>query len=132
MRFLTVEEVLRLHKRAIQQNPSLPGVRDRNVLESAVANPRQSWDGEDLYADLASKTSTLGFGIIKNHPFLDGNKRVGHAAMEMMLLLNGYELRAEVDDAEEVILGVASGSITRDALEAWVRARMVRSSLGRR
>jgi death-on-curing protein len=85
-----------------------------------------------LYPDLASKASTLGFGIIKNHPFVDANKRVGHAAMETMLLLNGYELRAEVDDAEEVILGVASGSITRDALEAWVRARMVQRSWVRR
>jgi death-on-curing protein len=132
MRFLSVEEVLLLHKYAIQQNPSLPGVRDRNVLESAVANPRQSWDGEDLYPDLAAKVSALGFGIIKNHPFVDANKRVGHAAMEMMLLLNGFELQAEVDDAEKVILGVASGTVTRGALEDWVRARMVQRSLGRR
>ena len=77
--------------------------------------------GNDLYPDLATKAAALAYSLIKNHPFVDGNKRVGHAAMETFLLLNGFELNAPIEGAERIILGVASGSIDRDALRDWVR-----------
>ncbi len=82
---------------------------------------------EDLYRTLAEKAAALGFSLIGNHPFVDGNKRVGHAAIETFLLLNGHELDAEADDAERVILGVAAGECTREQLHDWVRAHVVRS-----
>jgi death-on-curing protein len=63
--------------------------------------------------------------LIQNHPFVDGNKRVGHAAMETFLVLNGFELRASVDDAERLILGVASGTIRRDDLTSWIEQHLV-------
>ncbi|HEU6450562.1 MAG TPA: type II toxin-antitoxin system death-on-curing family toxin [Gemmatimonadaceae bacterium] len=72
------------------------------------------------------KAAALGFSLIGNHPFVDGNKRAGHAALETFLLLNGHELDAEVDDAERVILGVAAGECTREKFRDWIQARVVR------
>ena len=81
-----------------------------------------TFDGQDLYPELADKAAALGFSLIQNHPFLDGNKRVGHAALETLLMLNGAELHASVDDAERTILSVATGQLKREAFTEWMRA----------
>jgi death-on-curing protein len=86
-----------------------------------------TYAGEDLYTTLAEKAAALGFSLIGNHPFVDGNKRVGHAALETFLLLNGHELDAEVDDAERIILEVAAGECIRERFRDWVQAHLVRS-----
>ena len=90
-----------------------------------MAQPRLTGGETELYPTLVSKASALAFSLIQNHPFVDGNKRVGHAAMETFLVLNGFELRATVDDAERVILGVASGAIHRDGLTTWIEQHLV-------
>ena len=120
MRFLTVEEVLRLHESVVAQSGGSPGLRDRAILESAVAQPSASFGGEELYPTLFAKAAALGFSLIQNHPFVDGNKRIGHAAMEVFLLLNGYEIDADVDEQERVILGVAASKSPREELLAWI------------
>jgi len=75
-----------------------------------------------LYPGLTAKAAALGFSLIQNHPFVDGNKRIGHAAMETTLMLNGFELSASVDAAEAAVLAVASGQLNRDAFTRWVMA----------
>ncbi len=125
IRYLTLAEVLELHRLVLAQTGGAAGLRDLGALEAAVAQPRQSFGGQELYPSLANKVAALGFGLIANHPFVDGNKRVGHAAMDTMLLLNGAELRAPVDEAEAMILRVASGQASREQLVAWVGARTV-------
>lgn len=95
------------------------------MLESAVARPRMTFGGQDLYATLAEKGAALAFSLIKNHPFADGNKRMGHAAMETFLLLNGSQLNASVDEQERVIMQLAAGEIGRDAFADWVRSHVV-------
>ena len=100
-------------------------MRDRNALDSAVAQPRMTFDGEDLYPDAAEKAAALGFSLIKNHPFVDGNKRIGHAAMETFLVLNGFELDATTDEQERLILGVAASAVGRKEFVAWVRSHLV-------
>lgn len=95
------------------------------ALESALAQPRATYGGAELYPTPAAKAAALGFSLVANHPFVDGNKRVGHAALETFLVLNGFELAADVDDAERVVLGVASGGVDRAALAAWVARVMV-------
>ena len=72
------------------------------ALESALAQPQMTFGGEDLYPTLVDKAAALGYALIKNHPFLDGNKRTGHAAMEVFLVLNGYEIHADVEEQEHV------------------------------
>jgi len=77
--------------------------------------------GQDLYPDLASKAAALGWSLIKNHPFIDGNKRTGHAALETLLILNGFEVESPIDEAERVVLGVAAGTTSREEFERWIR-----------
>ncbi len=119
-RYLSLAEVLKLHGLIIAKSGGSDGLRDLGMLESALGQPRQTFGGEDLYPSLTSKAAALGFSLIMNHPFIDGNKRVGHAATEAVLMLNGFELGAEIDDAEAEILAVAAGQRTRDEFQAWI------------
>jgi len=125
MRYLSLQEVISLHSLLIAQSGGSSGLRDRGALESAVAQPEASFGGEDLYPDLASKAAALGHSLIQNHPFVDGNKRVGHAAMEVFLLLNGHEIEASVDEQETIVIDVASGKVSRVQLSEWLREHMV-------
>ncbi len=125
MRYLTLNEVFELHHYLIKQYGGSEGIRDLGALESALAQPRMTFGGEDLYPTIVEKTSAIGFSLIKNHPFVDGNKRIGHAAMETFLILNGLEIEATVDEQEEVILQVASGDMRREAFTNWLRVHIV-------
>ena len=125
MRYLSLQEVLSLHSLLIAQSGGSSGLRDRGALESAVAQPEASFGGQDLYPDLASKAAALGHSLIQNHPFVDGNKRVGHGAMEVFLLLNGYEIDASTDEQEIIIIDVARGEVSRIELSAWISKHIV-------
>lgn len=83
-----------------------------------------SFGGQDLYVGLAEKAATLGFALVCNHPFIDGNKRIGHAAMETFLVLNGFEFQADVNEQESVILGLAAGGLDREQFTAWVASHL--------
>ena len=120
MRYLTLGEVLELHRLVLVQTGGATGLRDLGALESAVGQPRQTFGGQDLYPTLAEKAVALGFSLIQNHPFVDGNKRTGHAALETFLVMNGHELRASVDDAEAIVLRVAAGQCSRSDFVAWI------------
>jgi death on curing protein len=121
MRFLTLVEVLELHRRVIEQSGGAFGIRDLGLLESAIVQPRMTFGGKDLYPSLPEKAAALGFSIIMNHPFVDGNKRTGHAAMETFLVLNGMEIDASVDEQEYVVLAITSGELGREALVEWLQ-----------
>jgi death on curing protein len=120
MRYLTLNELLQLHRRLVEQSGGSTGIHSVEALESALAQPRMTFSGEDLYPTIAEKAAALGFSLIMNHPFVDGNKRTGHAAMEVFLLLNGYEIDASVDEQEQVVLQLAAGELDRKAFSAWV------------
>lgn len=123
-RWLSLAEDLILHCRIIEQSGGSGGLRDLGLLEAALAQPRQTFGGIDLYPSLAEKAGCLGFSLIQNHPFIDGNKRIGHAAMETTLILNGYELTASVEESEATILAVASGGWVRQRFSNWVSSRL--------
>ena len=121
MRWLQLAEVLELHRRLIDQSGGTAGIRDLGLLEASLAQPRQTFGGIDLYPELIEKAAALGFSLIQNHPFVDGNKRIGHAAIEITMVLNGVELVASVDSAEAVVLAVAMGELNREAFTNWVK-----------
>ncbi len=125
MRYLTLGEVLELHQRVIKQSGGAVGIRDVNALEAALAQPRMTFGGEELYPTLVEKAAVLGFSLIQNHPFVDGNKRTGHAAMETFLVLNGLEIDATVAEQEQIILQIASGMLARKAFTDWLRHHIV-------
>ncbi|HEX5271654.1 MAG TPA: type II toxin-antitoxin system death-on-curing family toxin, partial [Gemmataceae bacterium] len=125
MRYLTLDEVLQLHRLALEQAGGAAGVRDLGALESAVAQPYMTFGGHDLYPGVVEKAAALAFSLVMNHPFVDGNKRAGHAAMETFLVLNGHELSAATDEQERVVLGLAAGALKRDEFTEWVRTHLV-------
>ncbi|MDJ0727940.1 MAG: type II toxin-antitoxin system death-on-curing family toxin [Prochloraceae cyanobacterium] len=123
-RYLTQLEVLELQRQLIEKWGGLKGLRDNGALESALAQPRMTFTGEDLYPTIVDKAIALGFSIIMNHPFLDGNKRTGHAAMETFLILNGFEIDADIDEQEKIILTVASGELNRENFTKWLKSNI--------
>jgi death-on-curing protein len=125
MRYLTLSEVLELYRRIIEQSGGTMGIRDLGLLESALAQPRMTFGGTDLYPTVVEKAASLGYSLINNHPFVDGNKRTGHAAMEVFLMLNGYEIQAPVAEQEGIVLQLASGELARDDFTEWLRAHVV-------
>ncbi|HLO88275.1 MAG TPA: type II toxin-antitoxin system death-on-curing family toxin [Nostocaceae cyanobacterium] len=121
IRYLILVEVIELHRLIIDKSGGTLGIRDLGLLESAVAQPQMTFGGEDLYPGITDKAAALGFSLIKNHPFIDGNKRIGHAAMESFLVLNGLEIVASVDEQESVILQLAASQLEREEFTAWLK-----------
>jgi death-on-curing protein len=126
MRYLTMIEVLSLHRQIMHQSGGMPSLRDLAALESALAQPKQTFASQDLYPTIVEKAAILGFTIILNHPFVDGNKRIGHAAIEEFLKLNGFEIKAGVDEQEKIILEVASGKVKREEFTNWLKLHLVK------
>ena len=120
-RYLSLSEILILYKKVIEQSGGSSGIRDLHLLESAISQPRMTFGGNDLYPNLIEKAAMLCFFLIKNHPFIDGNKRIGHAAMETFLILNDFEINADISEQEEIILKLANNQIDKDLFIAWVR-----------
>ena len=120
MRFLTLGEVLALHTRILRESGGRPGIRNLSIIASAVAQPRASVGGEDAYPSLTEKAAALGYALCQNHGFVDGNKRIAHAAMEVFLVLNGEEISAAVDEQEKQMLALAAGDLSRKSLAEWL------------
>lgn len=120
MKRLSKKQILMLHTQLIQQTGGSDGVRDYNLLDSALETPFQSFGGEDLHPTLQAKAERLGYGLIKNHCMIDGNKRIGTHAMLVFLALNGIELSYTQKELYETILGVAAGTITYEGLLEWI------------
>ena len=120
MRYLSLGEVLELYLQLIEATGGTAGIRDLGMLQSAVAQPRMTFGAGELYSTLVEKAAALGFSLVMNHPMLDGNKRLGHAAMELFLRLNGVEIEAPVDEQERLLLSLAAGEVGRDELVAWL------------
>jgi death-on-curing protein len=118
MKYLTLEQVLFLHARLIDETGGSHGIRDTGLLESAVARPQATFEGRDLYADPFSKAAALMHSLISNPPFVDGNKRTGMAAAALLLRANGFRLEASNPELEAFALRVARGE--SDAAEAAV------------
>ena len=121
MRYLNVSEVIELYRLVMETSGGTVGILSIEALESALAQPRATFGGKELYPTIIEKAATLGFSLVMNHAFVDGNKRIGHYAMETFLVLNGYELDISVDEQESIVLQLASGKLSRDAFTDWIR-----------
>jgi death-on-curing protein len=128
VRYLTLSEALELHRRILGQSGGALGVLNLGALESALAQPRMTFEARELYPSIVDKAAALGYSLVQNHPFLDGNKRTGHAATEVFLLLNGFEIQSSVDEQERIVLQVASGEMDREAFALWLRDHVVARS----
>lgn len=125
MKRLSKKQILLLHSQLIKQTGGSDGVRDDHLLESAIETPFQSFSGEELYPTIQAKGTRLGFGLIKNHCMMDGNKRIGAHAMLVFLALNKIELQYTQPELYETILAVADGSIEYEDLLEWILAHQI-------
>jgi death on curing protein len=128
VKYLTAQQVLFIHARLVSETGGSHGVRDLGLLESAVARPRAVFEGKELFLDLFSKAAALMDSLIKNHPFVDGNKRTGIAAAALFLQRNGWKLSVIADELESMTLRVVNEVISIDELADWARANSVRLS----
>ena len=120
MIILSKEQVLMLHEQLIAATGGINGVRDEGLLDSALANPFQSFGGEELYPSIQAKAAQLCYGLVKNHSMIDGNKRIGAHVMLVFLALNGYELSYEQGELVDIILCLAAGEMSVENLLQWI------------
>ncbi len=120
IRYLTREDVISIHALSIKRYGGVTGIRDKGLLDSALAQPQQTFDGKELYPSLAEKAARYAYGIVNNHPFADGNKRTGAAVLATFLRANGMRFKPQLADMQQVVLAVADGSMGYDELAAWV------------
>jgi len=121
--YLSLEQVLDLHRVQIRRFGGASGLRDRGALEAALGRARMTFGGEDLYPDVAAKAAALMHSLVMNHPFVDGNKRVGAHAGILFPLANDVEPTFSVAELVETTLAVARGEIGAEALAIWLRQR---------
>lgn len=120
MKKLTKEQVILLHRELTEETGGADGIRDEGLLESALSAPFQSFGGVDSFPSIQQKAARLGFGLIKNHAFVDGNKRIGTHTMLVFLALNGIELEYTQEELSNIILRVASGDGSFESLLKWI------------
>ena len=119
---LTKAQILLLHNQLTAETGGISGLRDEGLLESAIIAPFQTFDGMDMYPTLQQKAARLCFGLVKNHPFIDGNKRIGTHAMLVFLALNGIELRYTQKELSDIIISLAAGEMEFSDLLQWILA----------
>ena len=125
MKYLSVEEVVRLHEMIVDASGGSQGVRDAGATKSAVAQPQMGFGGQDLYPSLAEKAAALSFSLINNHPFVDGNKRIGYEAAVVFLEMNGFTVSGSINEKESVVLAVAAGEMARGEWTNWLTDHLV-------
>ena len=123
--YLSVEQILELHEYQIARFGGSSGLRDRGAVEAAVARPQMTFGGDDLYPDLAAKAAALLHSLVQNHPFVDGNKRVGAHAILLFARINGFRIAISPAKLTETVLSVARGELAAEALAIWIRQRLV-------
>ena len=120
MKKMNKEQILKLHTQLVELTGGTDGTRDFNLFESAIENPFQAFGGEELYPTIQEKGARLGYGLIKNHCMLDGNKRIGVHTMLVFFALNGIELKYTQKELYEMVLSIADGSMDYEGMYKWV------------
>lgn len=121
----TKEQIIKLHEQIITQTGGETGIRDMKLLDSAIMTPFQSFDNNDLYPSIQLKAARLCYGLIKNHPFVDGNKRIGTHIMLLFLYFNNIELQYTQKELSEFILQIAYGTKNYENLLNWINEHQI-------
>lgn len=121
MKKLNKTHILLLHKQLIEEFGGIHGIRDEGLLDLSINSIFQTFDNKDLYSSILEKAAHLGFSLIRNHPFIDGNKRIGIHAMLVFLAVNNYYLNYTQEELIEIVLNIASSKATDTDLLEWIR-----------
>ena len=122
----TIQDIYELHNQLEESFILSSGVRDENLLASAVNTPFQTFMGNDLYPSIYDKAAQLCYGIVKNHPFTDGNKRTALHSMYVYLIINGFDITATQQEVENLIIDVAAGNMINIELAEWLRENTIK------
>lgn len=126
---ISIDEVIGIHNLLIETYGGSKGIRDRDALLAAILRPKQTFEERDLYPTPEEKASAILESIISNHPFLDGNKRIGYVLMRLILIENGIDIKATEDEKFEFILEVAKGKLKFEQVKIWIKARLIKAKL---
>jgi len=121
---IDVEEVLAFHEKLIEQFGGTSGIRSMELLESAIHRPYQTFDSQELYPTAIEKAGAILESIVKNHPFIDGNKRTGYVLMRLTLMNSGKDIIATEDEKYEFIIQIASGELEFEEIKAWISSKI--------
>ncbi len=124
-RWLSLAELIAIHERQLAEHGGGEGTRDERLLDSALARPQFTWQYAEESADIATLAAALAFGIVTNHPFVDGNKRTGYVGCRLFLLINGFDIKATTDGKYLTFYTVAAGQLPEPELAAWIRQHLV-------
>ncbi len=122
--YLTIEDVQEIHKRLILETGGAWGVRDVNLLDSAIHRPQASFASVDLYARLSEKAAALLHSLVMNHPFVDGNKRTAFTAADIFLRLNGWKLDASEKQLYSFVMSIANGDMPFEQIAPWIETHL--------
>ena len=126
MKTISLEELLVFHRKIIEKTGGAKGIRDLNLIESALNRAFVTFESKDLYKDIIDKIAAITYGLINNHGFVDGNKRIGIAVMLFLLKLNELKIRYSQKELIKLGLGIADGLITEENLRNWIRHHEIR------
>lgn len=127
-KFIPEELVLTIHADLLQRYGGQPGLRDRGLLESALAQPKMTFGGKEVHKTVFDKAAAYGFHVCSNHPFIDGNKRVAFVLMDIFLQKNGWEITASEEEAYSMMMSLASRKLPKVQLSSWLKAHTARLS----
>lgn len=119
--FLDEAQIIDLHEAIIAQSGGAAGLRDKGAFDSCLQQPFQGFGETDFYPSILDKSIAFGYFLVVNHPFIDGNKRIGHAVMVVNLDYHGYEIKATTDEQEKIILELASGILDKETFFQWMK-----------
>lgn len=125
MIWLTKQQILSIHSDVIEASGGMDGVRDEGILTSALSSPLQTYDGKELFPTLIDKVARLAYGLTQNHPFIDGNKRIGAHAMLVTLGLNGVSLNYTQQELAQTFWSLASSELSCEQLKNWIQKHTV-------
>jgi death on curing protein len=125
-KYIPEDLVLTIHADLLQRYGGEPGLRDRGLLESALAQPRMTFGGKDVHKTVFDKAAAYGFHICNNHPFLDGNKRVALVLMDLFLQKNGWEIVSSEEDVYSMMMSLATGKLSKPKLSSWLKENTAR------
>lgn len=120
MIFFEYEQVVKIHRSLIEKTDGMDGIRDAQLLDSALKTPFQTFGGNNLYPDILDKASQLCYSLIENHPFVDGNKRIGVHLMLLFLKLNNIEVNYSQQELIDFGLDIASGKMSKNNIKGWI------------
>lgn len=121
---ISIEEVISIHDLLIDKFKGSRGVRDKGLLESSVFRPFSTFDSIELYPTAVDKAAAIIESIVKNHPFIDGNKRTGYTLMRLVLLQEGFDIKASEDEKYDFVIRIAEGKSSIDEIKQWIKIKL--------